>query len=400
MKNNTIIVIAIIFIAIISASSLGAYTLSNGSSQPTTNPTASPTIQPSPPASVSPTSTTTPNQSPQASPIGTDSNIIQSNPIPTYQPTQTPGSVKVIDANGAEVTVKVPVSRIICLTTVETVFGLGSGDKIVGIAGMLTNDVKDILPDYILKLPVVGDRDSSPNVELIIELKPDLILASQRLSDEHRKMFEEAGIAVIEDSLTGDRRNQYLRNLGLILNAQLKVEEIITYEEYYWNLVQERVANLQRSEKPVVFFEWYKAWFSTGPGGSYTGLIETAGGINLGENSTISSPQLSAEFVLEQNPDIIIRMLDYTSGETFTDFQNLYKSIISRTGIKDMDATKNNQVYVIKSTLLVERDVIGLLYFAKWFHPDLFTDIDPAAIHAEMIQRSFGAQLTGVFSYP
>lgn len=400
MKNSTIIVTAIVLIAIISASSIGAFTLLNGSSQPTINPTTSPTAQPSVSPSANPTSTTTPSPSPGASPTTTSSNTTLSNPIPVYQPTDPTGPVTVTDANGAKVTVQLPVSRIICFTTAETVCGLGAGNKIIGIAGMLTTDVKAVLPASILELPVVGDRDSSPNVELVMELEPDLILASQRLSDEHRKMFEDAGIAVIEDSLTGVRRNQYLRNLGLILNAQLKVEEIIAYEEYYWNLVQERVANLQRSEKPVVFFEWYRAWFSTGPGGSYTRLIETAGGINLGENSTISSPQLSSEFVLEQNPDIIIRMLDYTSGETFTDFQNLYNSIISRTEMNNMDATKNNQVYVIKSTLLVERDVVGLLYFAKWFHPDLFTDIDPATIHAEMIQRSFGVQLTGVFSYP
>jgi iron complex transport system substrate-binding protein len=270
----------------------------------------------------------------------------------------------------------------------------------VGIAGMFTTDVKAILPSSILNLPVVGDTDTAPNMELIIQLQPDLVLASQRLTDGNRKTLEDAGIAVLEDSQTGSRRNQYMTNLGLILNAQQRVNELLSYEEQYWNLVQTRVANLQRSQKPLVYFEWYKAWFSTGPGGSYTRLIEAAGGINMGENATVSSPQLTSEFVLEQNPDFIIRMLDYTSGEDLTAFQNLHSSILSRPGVSELKATVNGKVYVIKSTLLVERDIVGLLYFAKWFHPDLFADIDPAAVHAEMIQKYFGATVQGVYLYP
>jgi len=310
------------------------------------------------------------------------------------------GSVTVVDANGANVTVQLPVNRIVCLTSVETVYALGGGGKIVGIAGMLTTDVKAVLPSAILNLPVVGDRDTSPNIEVILELKPDLILASQRLTDAHRKLFEDAGIAVIEDSTTGIRRNQYMRNLGLILNAQARAEELISYEQHYWDLVEQRVANLPRSQKPLVYFEWYMQWFSTGPGGSYTRLIEAAGGINLAENATVANPQLTAEFIIEQNPDIAIRMLDYTSGETLQAFQNLHSTIASRTGMSGVKAVQNNQLYVIKSTLLVERDVIGLLYFAKWFHPDLFKDINPAAIHAEMIQKYYGTTLSGVYLYP
>jgi iron complex transport system substrate-binding protein len=92
-------------------------------------------------------------------------------------------------------------------------------------------------------------------------------------------------------------------------------------------------------------------------------------------------------------------MLDYTSGEDLAAFQNLYTQIIGRPAIQSLNAVQNDQVYVIKSTLLVERDTIGLLYFAKWFHPDLFIDIDPAAVHAEMIQKFFGTTPTGVYLY-
>ncbi len=129
-------------------------------------------------------------------------------------------------------------------------------------------------------------------------------------------------------------------------------------------------------------------------------MIVDAGGINIAENASTSNPQLSPEFVLEANPAIIIRMSTYLDGEDLASLQTLRNSILARSEISETRAVKNSTVYVIKSVLLVDRDFIGLLYFAKWFHPDLFQDINPAAIHAEYIQKFFGANLTGVFTYP
>jgi iron complex transport system substrate-binding protein len=397
LKRNSILIISMAAIIIIIATA-GTYTLINP-------PSGSPTSTPNP--TTTPQPTTTPSATPilteQPSPSPTSQSTITPQPSTTPTPEPTPlvlEPVTVTDANGANVTVKRPVNRIVCLTSAETVCALGGGDKIVAVAGMLTTDVKAVLPASILALPTVGDTDTAPNLEKIVELNPDLILASQRLSDTNRKQLEDAGIAVIEDSSTGTRRNKYLTNLGLILNSQERAEELIAYEAHYWDLVESRVSNLSVDQKPLVYFEWYKEWFSTGPGGSYTRLIEAAGGINIAENSTVANPQLNSEFILESNPDFAIRMLDYTSGETLQSFQNLYNSITSRTGMSELDSVKNNKLYVIKSTLLVERDVIGLLYFAKWFHPDLFTDINPAAVHAEMIQKYYGTSLSGVYLYP
>jgi iron complex transport system substrate-binding protein len=68
--------------------------------------------------------------------------------------------------------------------------------------------------------------------------------------------------------------------------------------------------------------------------------------------------------------------------------------------LSESNAVTEGKVYVIKNTVLVTRRPIGLLYLAKWFHPSLFEDIDPAAIHNQMIQKFFGADLQGVFVYP
>ena len=48
--------------------------------------------------------------------------------------------------------------------------------------------------------------------------------------------------------------------------------------------------------------------------------------------------------------------------------------------------------------------LMGIAYCAKWFHPDLFEDFDPQAIHQEYLDRfqrlDFDVSEHGVFVYP
>lgn len=41
---------------------------------------------------------------------------------------------------------------------------------------------------------------------------------------------------------------------------------------------------------------------------------------------------------------------------------------------------------------------IGLLYWAKWCHPDLFHDIDPEKFHREYMQKFLGLELENVWA--
>jgi iron complex transport system substrate-binding protein len=48
--------------------------------------------------------------------------------------------------------------------------------------------------------------------------------------------------------------------------------------------------------------------------------------------------------------------------------------------------------------------IVGYVYFAKWFPPDLFHDLDPQAIHQEDISKLIRIDVDlskrGVFVYP
>jgi len=287
-----------------------------------------------------------------------------------------------------------PVKTVITTIATELVYQLGAGDKIIGRKG-LDDDILAILPDAAKDLPYMG------TVEQIIELNPDFVIGGQLTSESDRKKIEDAGIPVLIENTVRPRRWTLIQNLGEIFGAQQKAKEIIDYEMHYENLVKERTANLTSSQKPLVFFEYWQNWFSAGPGNSFHQMIVDAGGKNLAENET-AAPQLSAEYVIEQNPDIIVRMLTYLDGPPaeLSTYQTLRNNIINRAGMNYVDAAVDGKVYIIKNTLVAQRETLGLLYLAKWFHPDLFSDIDPDAIHAEYIQRFFGKTVQGVFVYP
>jgi len=307
-------------------------------------------------------------------------------------------TVTIVDNTGVYVEVKLPVERIVALIATETLCALGRGDRIVG-RSELDSDVEAILPPSILEIPIVG-TSSSPNLELILELKPDLVLTDGSISNENRKVIEDAGVPVINDMLMEPRRQAFIKNLGLILDAEEKANEFIDYEAYYENLVKERIESLTPSEKPSFYFEWYMPWFSAAAGSEFHALLVDAGGINIAAGEPVQFPSLSPEYVAEKNPDFIIRMSTYLDGEDLAAFQALRDEILSRPALSESKAVQEGKVYVIKNTVLVARRPIGLLYLAKWFHPSLFEDVDPAAIHKEMIQKFFGADLEGVFAYP
>jgi iron complex transport system substrate-binding protein len=392
--TNKKIILGVILLVVIIGGSYGAYTLLSTPESTEPEPTEpEPTETEPEPTETEPEPTET-----EPEPTETEPEPTETEPEPTEtEPEET--VITVVDKTGAAVNVTKPVDRIVAIIGTEFICALGHKDKIVGRAE-LTTDEEAILPSSILELPVVAETSFEVNLELILEQDPDLVLASEGLDDSIRGQLESAGVPVLEESTTFPRRETFIQILGSILDAEAEADAFLVYEAYYEDIVKERVANLTESEKPTVFFEWYMPWFSSGKNGSYTEMINTAGGINIAGDDPQDSMALSPEFVAEADPDMILRMLTFYDGEDLESYQTLSADLLNRTALADTTAIATEQVYIIKNTVLVARRPIGLLYLAKWFHPDLFADIDPAAIHEDYVQTFFGTSVSGVFVYP
>lgn len=317
-----------------------------------------------------------------------------------HEGTQSPGTtVKVVDGTGFEVEVALPVERIVCLNPglMEILCALGCEDQIVG------RDSSSIFPDCVLDKPVVGDNSYSPNMELVLEKEPDLVVADSMLSfnTEALEALEAAGVPVIiEEPSNVSRVKSLATNFGLILDKEAEAAEIVDFVESYEDLVNDRVGSLTESEKTSVYIEWYTAWQTFAEGSAGHEILELAGGVNIAAGESGAAPTLSPEFVAEKKPAVIIRMIGQ-SGSNVTEFNLTRNELMGRSALSEADAVKDGRVYVYDPIVLEGmRYPVGLLYVAKWLHPTLFTDVNPAAIHEEMIQSFFGVELEGVYAIP
>jgi iron complex transport system substrate-binding protein len=148
-------------------------------------------------------------------------------------------------------------------------------------------------------------------------------------------------------------------------------------------------------KKPLVYYEFINNWMT-----AVTPSITQAGGVNIAANESTYAPTLSPEYVVEKNPDVIIRMIS-SPNHNVTDFKTMRDEILNRPGLGEVTAIKGGKVYICDYAIRGGiRCVVGWLQWAKWIQPNLFEDIDPAAVHAQLIQKFFSVDLEGVYAYP
>ena len=313
------------------------------------------------------------------------------------------------------VTVKKPIERIVMLSTdsAEVVRTLGAKDKIVGVSTYLAKD-KIFFPD-IAKLPTVGSS-FHPDCEAVLSLKPDIVFAYTSALKYFADTLETAGISVAGFSgcklLT---RDVQLRTWGYILGKTDGAEELIDFYHGCTDPIAESVKGIPEEKKPKVYIECYNDYRARNKRSGAHPMCEMAGGINIGadldpfgEGTTF---EVDPEWVIEQNPDVIVKVVSgskVSSGYDEDDpaeMEAVRNTIMSRTGFENIAAVKNGRVYLICPDICERSsNSIGVAYFAKWFHPTIFEDLDPQAIHQEYIDEFCGIDYDvtehGVFVYP
>ena len=304
----------------------------------------------------------------------------------------------IVDSTGKSVDVPLTVMRIVSITSPasEIICALGVGDRIVGRSSY------SIYPPSIVDVPVVAESSYTPNIELILELDPDLVIADTILSDNYRERIEDAGIPVIVESSSDPATAiSVVNNLGIILGEEGRADEIIGFIEQYQKIVEERTDDLEEEDKPEVFLEWSQPYHTASSETPFQSHITAAGGINIAGEESAQYPTVSPEWIAEKDPDIIVRCVFATEDLTEEMLKDARDEILSRPGLSSVKAVEDDQVYILGGPMIsAVRSVVGELYLATWFHPDLFEDVDPDEVHEELVQKFYGLELEGVYVYP
>ena len=204
------------------------------------------------------------------------------------------------DSYGRTLSVPVRPMRIVSLgpNITEAIYALGRGDALIA-----RTDYCDY-PEAASDLPSIGSLQT-PDLEAIIELGPDLVIASTHISQVMLDSFSQAGIPAVgiysDSHYAGVYRT--IAELGSLIDAHHEAESLIFTMELLVDDTSRRVMN---DTPPTVY---YAVGF--GPWGDYTSggdtyiheMIEAAGGRNIAED--VSGWSFSRELLFERDPDII-----------------------------------------------------------------------------------------------
>ena len=311
---------------------------------------------------------------------------------------------KVVDTYGRYVDVPKDVETVAILNSgvYDLVCGLGAADKVVGVT-----DTTKILPNDTEK-EIVGTW-KEPNVEKILELKPDVVFGyKQYMKAESAKQIEDAGIALVYiDAYKAENMASEISTLGLILGKEEQAKEYLAFLNKYTDIINERLAELPEEEKVNVYWEGYIDYTTVAKGTGGHGVIDLAGGVNIAGNEPVEYPKISDEWVIEKNPNVIVKVASNTEAtlglgvEDDSKAKKLYDTLVSRQGWNQLKAVKNNKTYIISNEIATspQGSVIGSLYLATWLYPDKFEDIKPEEVHKEMLEKFYGLDGKGIWTY-
>ncbi|HJH30627.1 MAG TPA: hypothetical protein C5S50_00160 [Methanosarcinaceae archaeon] len=316
-----------------------------------------------------------------------------------------------IDSANRTVTVNKPVERIVSLSSdsAEAIKVVGAKENIVG-RSMHVND-EAFFPDLI-ELPSVGSA-TKPDCEKILELQPDIVITYALWKDPVNELEEKlkpANITVVcLDCYKPFELEKDVKRLGYILDKRDRAEEFIDFYQSYLITISERVEGLSEEDKPRVYSEGYGDYTAHGIDSGGHQMIVMAGGINIAADLP-KGAKIDPEWIIEQNPDVITKAVrsSVSCGYDVDDPSEviaLREVVVSRPGFNAIVAVENDRVCMIAPYINTQPAFfVGITYRAKWFHPELFEDLDPQAIHQEYLTEFQGLDIDlntqGVFVYP
>jgi iron complex transport system substrate-binding protein len=267
---------------------------------------------------------------------------------------------------GREVTLNGLPQHIISLapSNTEILFAIGAGSQVVG------RDALSDFPEEAKEATDIGSTFDALNTELIVSLKPDLILAAEINTPEQIKQLEDLGLTVyyLKNPLTLEEMYGNLELVAQMTGHQEEAAALIESLKARVAAVDEKIAPI--SSRPGVFYELDATDpskpFTAGKGTFITQLIERAGGYNIASDID-GYPQLSLEQVVAADPAFII-LGDARYGIS-------PESIAQRPGWENLSAVKNGQIHPFNDDLVSRpgpRLVDALEELAKLLRPELF----------------------------
>ena len=246
----------------------------------------------------------------------------------------------------------------------EVVFPLGLGDRIIGVS-----DFCDYPPEAKEKTKIGGVVN--PNMEAIVSLNPDLVLALPNVTQESLfRSLRELGIKVL--TLRNDTLEDLfatITKIGEVTGTEKEANAMIESLQRTFSEIREKVSSEPR--RKVMFIVGVEPLFVAGKGTFINELIDIAGGTNIAGESFSRYPQIGIEEVVSQAPEVIL----YTSLNFELTPEQEVKAKALWEAYPSIPAVKNGRIHGLVAdyvTLPGPRLARGVEDMARAIHPEVF----------------------------
>jgi iron complex transport system substrate-binding protein len=287
--------------------------------------------------------------------------------ILTFFGCKTEKGKEIIDRSGRTVTVKYPINRVISTapSNTEIITDLGQAHKLIAIDRHSANVTG------IKYSPVTLDF-FYPDAEAIINLEPDIIIASGHnvtgTGEDPFRLLSEMGIPVVYISMSKSIEDIYLDIAFIAELLEIKEEGKRYVEQMRANIkkITEKTKNIEN--KRTVYFEISAApdMMTFGKDNFINDMISAIGAVNIfGNDNWIVTPD--AESIIERNPDVILTNVNYIDDPI--------EEIKSRPGFNHINAVINNRIYQIDTDSSVRpstRIIFAMSQMSQAVYPEVY----------------------------
>lgn len=213
----------------------------------------------------------------------------------------------------------------------EMVYAIGAGEQLIGRTSACD------YPKNALDVQIVGTF-GRPSLEMLTSLQPDIVLDADLSDEQMGNRIEEQGIRRQRLTIsTPDDIPNALRTIGRVTGNTQQADSLASVIENGLQVFRAKTA--EKTSRAKVYLEIWDDPLWTGGSQSYTSaLIRYAGGFNIGDSVPKEYFEISPEWVITENPDIIACM--YMSRSI-----SARQKVMARPGWEHINAVRNEKVY-------------------------------------------------------
>ncbi|ABE60433.1 ABC transporter substrate-binding protein [Chromohalobacter israelensis] len=333
--------------------------------------------------------------------------------------------ITVTDVAGRQVTVDAPVNRLI-LGEGRQIYLLGAlqpetpFEHVVGWREDFSQADPDNYAAYAAKFPEMkqiptfgGFKDGTFDVEQAAALQPDVVLmnleAKAATEDAaYDDKLAELGIPIVYVDFREaplEHTTPSMRLIGRLLGEEERAEAFIDYSQAQMARVAETIETAD-PQRPRVFIDRAGGYsddccMSFGPG-NFGKYVELAGGSNIADGIIPNTfGRLNPEQIIAADPQQVVvtgghwdayvpggDWVGVGPGADLAAARTKLEGLTERTAMAGIDAVQTDNFHAIWHQFYNSPYYfVAVQRLAKWFHPELFADLDPEATLRELHER-------------